>query len=573
MLGAGVACHDGTGPVSVARIVMTPATAAMFVGQTITIGASPVDDAGVTVTGQTITWSSSDTTIATVSAGVVTARRAGAVTIAARAGLVQGVAAVTVISPVTTVRLSPDTGTVYTALPLALSVSLTDASGTPQTGRTVTWTSSDASVATVSASGVVTGLKAGTVTITASAEGKSGSATLAIRLSPARVVVSPATRELNPTSAGAATVFSARVEDAAGAAIPGAVVTWRSSDTTRVTINADGVASIVARGPVTITATSGGVSGSATVTNGPLAARIDVFTASYVNTNNFYSLPSYPGDPDHYAVFAGQNDRRFSPDVFDETGRQVSRRPFLTTSGTGASVIPDPKGFNVFRVALTGDTGTTVATLFLDSAKKTLRFTVRPFVITPSPIMLYAADSVVATLTRPDGSSPCAPGAISQWNSGQGPENGHYRTHAVSGVPNAALVTGILPGSVALFGSCLERSDLPPAQAIAVITVLERPQLRSGTIQVLSPPTAGARGGFATPDATVRIVDGTGAPAPGYRVTFTASGDGRVNAPLVYTDANGYAATAWTLATTPGANTLTVMSPGLANVTINLNVP
>jgi Bacterial Ig-like domain (group 2) len=61
-----------------------------------------------------------------------------------------------------------------------LTVELKDATGATLTGRTVTYSSSDAAVASVNSSGMVTGLAAGTATITATSEGKSGTATTTV---------------------------------------------------------------------------------------------------------------------------------------------------------------------------------------------------------------------------------------------------------------------------------------------------------------------------------------------------------------------------------------------------------
>ena len=60
------------------------------------------------------------------------------------------------------------------------AATLEDANGITLTGRTVTWTSSNASFATVSSSGLATGVAAGTATITATSEGRSGTATLTV---------------------------------------------------------------------------------------------------------------------------------------------------------------------------------------------------------------------------------------------------------------------------------------------------------------------------------------------------------------------------------------------------------
>ena len=61
-----------------------------------------------------------------------------------------------------------------------LSVTAFDAANIVLDGRTVTWQTSDAARATVSPTGVVTGVGAGTVTITATVEGKSASTTIAL---------------------------------------------------------------------------------------------------------------------------------------------------------------------------------------------------------------------------------------------------------------------------------------------------------------------------------------------------------------------------------------------------------
>src|SRR5213079_1140044 len=55
-----------------------------------------------------------------------------------------------------------------------------DASGNALTGRTITWSSSDNSVATVSSSGLVSGVVAGSATITATSEGQSGPSAITV---------------------------------------------------------------------------------------------------------------------------------------------------------------------------------------------------------------------------------------------------------------------------------------------------------------------------------------------------------------------------------------------------------
>ena len=67
------------------------------------------------------------------------------------------------------------------------------------TGRVVTWGSSDPTVATVNANGLVTGVALGSATITATSEGKSGTSAITVYIPVASVTVAPPTRRLSST--------------------------------------------------------------------------------------------------------------------------------------------------------------------------------------------------------------------------------------------------------------------------------------------------------------------------------------------------------------------------------------
>jgi hypothetical protein len=83
-------------------------------------------------------------------------------------------------SPVSQVAVSPASASLATNDTTTLHVTLTDASGAVVVGRPITWTSSDQGVATVLATGFVRAVAAGTVTITASTEEHTGSATITV---------------------------------------------------------------------------------------------------------------------------------------------------------------------------------------------------------------------------------------------------------------------------------------------------------------------------------------------------------------------------------------------------------
>jgi trimeric autotransporter adhesin len=77
-------------------------------------------------------------------------------------------------TPVASVTMTPNSGSIAIGDTLRVAVATRDEAGGLLTGRTITFSSSDSSIATVSASGTVRGKLAGSVTITAASEAKSG---------------------------------------------------------------------------------------------------------------------------------------------------------------------------------------------------------------------------------------------------------------------------------------------------------------------------------------------------------------------------------------------------------------
>src|SRR6266513_2387044 len=153
--------------VPVASVTVTPASGSLYVGQTVQLTATPKDSAGNPLTGQTIAWSSSDTTIAKVSAsGLVTARGAGSATITAASGGKSGTSTITAaIVPVASVVVSPASASVATGSTVQLTATPKDSAGNTLSGRSITWSSNATPVASVSSSGLVTGVTVGSATI------------------------------------------------------------------------------------------------------------------------------------------------------------------------------------------------------------------------------------------------------------------------------------------------------------------------------------------------------------------------------------------------------------------------
>jgi uncharacterized protein YjdB len=87
-------------------------------------------------------------------------------------------------APVATVSVSPASATIQVGNSVQLSATTRDANGNTLTGRVITWSSGNAGIASVNSSGLVTAVAAGSTQITATSEGKTGSATITVQSAP-----------------------------------------------------------------------------------------------------------------------------------------------------------------------------------------------------------------------------------------------------------------------------------------------------------------------------------------------------------------------------------------------------
>lgn len=248
-------------PVPVATVAVNPDTATVPVGTTRQLTATAHDAGGNPLTGRAVEWSSSDTTVAKVSAsGVVTSVKTGSATITATVEGKTGTSRVTSVpGPVATVAVTPQAPSVRVGFTIALAAETRDASGVVVTGRAVTWSTSDAGKATVSATGVVTGVAEGTVTITATSEGKSATTTVTVLRTPVfGVRWVPFFR--GPFILGDTIRLQATAIDSTGHDLPDRPVTYSSSNAAVATVTPSGLLNLVAAGSFDLTATSEGKS-------------------------------------------------------------------------------------------------------------------------------------------------------------------------------------------------------------------------------------------------------------------------------------------------------------------------
>lgn len=260
----------------VATVAVVPATLDLKPGDTGRLTAETRAADGTLLSGRTVTWASSDVAIATVDAnGNVAGVADGSATITATSEGRSGTAAVSVkstLQPVANVTVSPPAVTLKSGDVQQFTATMTAADGTPLTGRAVSWTSSDVAVLLIDAQGRAAALVPGSATVTATSEGVSGTAAVTVTTPPpppvpvATVTVTPTGVRLLP---GGTQQFTATARAADGTVITGRPVTWTSGSAAILTVNGQGLATAVAQGQTTVSATVDGVTGQVSVTVDP----------------------------------------------------------------------------------------------------------------------------------------------------------------------------------------------------------------------------------------------------------------------------------------------------------------
>ena len=220
---------------------------------------------------QSVDWESSTPSVATVSGGVVEALAAGTttITLTTRDGGEKAYCTITVIIPVESVALNENSVTIregetYT---LIATVSPSDAED-----KSVTWSSSNTSVASVSSSGVITAKTVGNATITVKTNDGAKTATCQVTVKSKAIPVTGISLNKTTMSLAAgeseylyATISPSNATDKS--------VSWTSSNTAIATVSSSGyvTAKAVGSAEITATTTDGGKKATCTVTVLPVA--------------------------------------------------------------------------------------------------------------------------------------------------------------------------------------------------------------------------------------------------------------------------------------------------------------
>ena len=269
-------------PAQLVSIAITPAIPSIPLGSTQQFAATGTYTDGSTQDlTATAHWSSSNSAVATVSNsigtyGVATSGATGNTTIAASLGSVSGSTILTVTpAQLQSISISPANPSIVVGSSQHFSATGTYSdSTTVDLTSTATWSSDTSAVATVNSSGLAQGVSTGSAGITAAVGSISGTTSLAVSPAPlVSITVSPSTASI---PLGTTQAFQATGNYADGSQqVLTSSVHWSTSDLTVATVSnaagTYGLASTVAPGSVTVTATSGTISGTASLAVTPAA--------------------------------------------------------------------------------------------------------------------------------------------------------------------------------------------------------------------------------------------------------------------------------------------------------------
>ncbi len=214
-------------------VTLDKTSATVYTGKTASLKTTSNDAA------KTVTYTTSNNAVATVSStGVVKGVKAGTAVITATCGNAKAICKVTVKT--STIKFAASAASVYTGKTVTVK-----ATATPS--ATVTYTTSNKAIATVSSTGVVKGIKAGTVTITATTS-------TGLKTTCKVTVKAPSVKFAKKS----AVVYKGKTATVKATLAGVSSVTYKSSNTKIATVNSKtGTVKGIKAGTVTITATSG----------------------------------------------------------------------------------------------------------------------------------------------------------------------------------------------------------------------------------------------------------------------------------------------------------------------------
>jgi uncharacterized protein YjdB len=212
-----------------ASVTVLPSPAATALGDTLQMVALVRDARGVPIDGATVRWTSSNTSIGRIDAdGRLASQALGSTVVEAASGDKAGTRTVKVEpQPVASISLAASNSDLMVGQGIQVIATLYDKNGSILTGRSVTWSTSNAAIITVTNAGLVTAAAAGDARITAASGAASAGMDIRVRAgAPAHVVAISGGGQSVVVGTEAASELVARVLDSAGNPVSGASVAW-----------------------------------------------------------------------------------------------------------------------------------------------------------------------------------------------------------------------------------------------------------------------------------------------------------------------------------------------------------
>ena len=397
-------------------VAVTPATALIANGSTQQFTATGTySDGSIQDLTTTATWSSSNLTVATIAAtGLATARGLGTATITAVSGNIDGTAALTVASAtLSSIAVTPNPASVTQGQTIQFTATGTYSDGSTAVLTNATWSSLTPSVATISTTGLATGVATGTSGISASDGNIVGSTTLTVTAAPP-ILVSITVIPANPSVAVAGMVQFIAIGNYSNGTTQNLTATalWTTSSAPTATVSnvttSAGQATGVASGTTTITAASGAISGSTTLTVTSTPANLYVGSVSTanccldaVNTSTNAVVKSIPVTtfneplgitPDQTRVYVADYTNNLIDVVDSTTNTLVTTIPV----GPGATAVAITPNGQFGYVAEYGDNNVSVFNVATNAFTQAIPvgFSTDWIAVTPDGALVYAASAI-----------------------------------------------------------------------------------------------------------------------------------------------------------------------------------
>ena len=308
-----------------------------------------------------------------------------------------------------------------------LSAQVHDQYGSLMADGAVTWASSDASVASVDASGLVRSVGNGEAVVAATAGSASGTAEATVAQVVTAVNMSPELLEFS--ALGDTLRLEAEPVDANGHDVEGAVVTWSSGDPGVATVDTSGLVRSMGSGEAVVTATAGSASGTAEATVAQVVTAVNM-------------------SPELLEFSALGDTLRLEAEPVDANGHDVEGAAVTWSSGDPGVATVDSEGL----VRSVGN-GEAVVTATAGSASGTAEATVAQVVtaVNMSPELLeFSAlgDTLRLEAEAVDANGRDVEGAVVTWSSGDPGVATVDSEGLVRSVGNGEAVVSATAGSV-----------------------------------------------------------------------------------------------------------------------------